>query len=90
MILSAEHLNKSFGGSVVLTDITAKIEDNDRIGLVGVNGAGKSTLLKIFTGRELPDDGELALSRQVSVGFLEQNSGLEGKKYPLGRDAAGV
>lgn len=79
MILSAEHLNKSFGGSVVLTDITAKIEDNDRIGLVGVNGAGKSTLLKIFTGRELPDDGELALSRQVSVGFLEQNSGLEGE-----------
>ncbi|MDD2955995.1 MAG: ABC-F family ATP-binding cassette domain-containing protein [Oscillospiraceae bacterium] len=78
MILSAEHLDKGFGGNTVLTDITAKIEDNDRIGLVGVNGAGKSTLLKLFTGRELPDAGSIALSNQVTVGFLEQNSGLEG------------
>lgn len=79
MILSAEHLNKSFGGNTILTDITVKIEDSDRIGLVGVNGAGKSTLLRLFTGQELPDDGELALSNRVTVGFLEQNSGLEGE-----------
>ncbi|HCU32759.1 MAG TPA: antibiotic ABC transporter ATP-binding protein, partial [Ruminococcaceae bacterium] len=44
MVLSIEQVNKSFGANVVLQDITAKIEDNDRIGLIGVNGAGKSTL----------------------------------------------
>ena len=41
MVLSIEQVNKSFGANVVLQDITAKIEDNDRIGLIGVNGAGK-------------------------------------------------
>ena len=50
MVLSIERLNKSFGANMVLQDIMAKIEDHDRIGLIGVNGAGKSTLLNLIVG----------------------------------------
>ena len=76
MVLSIEQVNKSFGANVVLQDITAKIEDNDRIGLIGVNGAGKSTLLNLIVGDLQPDTGVIAVGNGASIGFLRQNSGL--------------
>ena len=76
MVLSIEQVNKSFGANVVLQDITGKIEDHDRIGLIGVNGAGKSTLLNLIIGDLQADSGEIAMGHDVSIGFLRQNSGL--------------
>lgn len=77
MILSAENLYKSYGEKTILEEIHLKIEDNDRIGLIGINGAGKSTLLKLLTGREEPDSGEIARRSGAAVGMLEQNAGLD-------------
>ncbi len=76
MVLSIEQLNKSFGANAVLENITAKIEDGDRIGLIGVNGAGKSTLLNLIIGDLQADSGTIAVSTDVNIGFLRQNSGL--------------
>ena len=76
MVLSIEQVNKSFGANVVLQDITAKIEDNDRIGLIGVNGAGKSTLLNLIVGDLHPDTGVISIANGATIGFLRQNSGL--------------
>ena len=82
MLLSIDNVYKYFNGEAVLQNICAAVENNDRIGLVGKNGCGKSTLLKIITGKEDFDrtpDGKGAVSffGKASVGFLEQNSGLE-------------
>lgn len=77
MILSAIGISKSYGSNLVLNETDLKIEDNDRIGLVGVNGAGKSTLLNLLTQRELPDTGDVFISNNVTIGFLRQNSGLD-------------
>ena len=52
MILSMENISKIYNGKTILDNVCLTIEDNDRIGLVGVNGCGKSTLLKIITGKE--------------------------------------
>lgn len=76
MILSAENLYKSYGEKIILEEIHLKIEDRDRIGLIGINGAGKSTLLKLLTGKEDPDSGEIARRSGAVVGMLEQNAGL--------------
>jgi len=76
MILSLENITKSFGAHLVLSEVTAKIEDNDKIGLVGPNGAGKSTLLNIICQDLEVDGGTLSLSGK-SLGFLRQNSGLD-------------
>ena len=73
MVLSIEQLNKSFGANAVLENITAKIEDGDRIGLIGVNGAGKSTLLNLIIGDLQADSGTIAVSTDVNIGFLRQN-----------------
>jgi len=76
MILSLEKISKSYGASLVLSGITAKIEDTDKIGLIGPNGAGKSTLLNILHGDLEPDEGTVARADK-SFGFLRQNSGLD-------------
>ncbi len=75
MLLSLERVGKSYGASPVLENVTAKIEDGARIGLVGINGAGKSTLLEIIAKNLSHDAGDLAYS-DTRIGYLRQNSGL--------------
>ena len=83
MILSMENISKIYNGRTILDNVSLTIEDNDRIGLVGINGCGKSTLLRIITGKEEyesqpePNVPHLAITRASTVGFLEQNSGLD-------------
>lgn len=78
MLLSCTGLTKNFGEKlIILDDISFTVNEGDRIGLVGVNGAGKSTLLYLLTERYEPDEGVIAKSKSLSIGFLEQDSGLE-------------
>ena len=77
MLVAIDNLSKSFAGHQVLQNVSLKIEDRDRIGLIGANGAGKSTLLKMIVGALSPDEGEVAVTNNINIGFLEQNTGLE-------------
>lgn len=83
MILSLENVSKIYNGNTVLDNVALTIEDNDRIGLVGVNGCGKSTLLRIITGAEEPETqpepnvARVAVTKSASIGFLAQNTGLD-------------
>ena len=52
VILSAEHIKKSYTLKKLITDATLYIGEHDHIGVVGVNGTGKSTLLKLLCGLE--------------------------------------
>ncbi|MDE7278954.1 MAG: ATP-binding cassette domain-containing protein, partial [Oscillospiraceae bacterium] len=83
MVISLENISKFYNGNQVLKNVALTIEDSDRIGLIGINGCGKSTLLKIITGREEPETqpepnvARVALTKGTTIGFLEQNSGLD-------------
>ena len=77
MLLAATELTKSFGDKLILDNVSFSIEEGERIGLIGVNGAGKSTLLNLLTGKYEADSGEIARGSTLSLGYLEQNSGLE-------------
>lgn len=76
MIIDINGVSKSFGAKTVLTNIDLKIEDHDRIGLIGENGAGKSTLLNIIIGDLEYDTGTFAKGTGKKIGFLRQDSGL--------------
>lgn len=76
MIIDMNGISKSFGAKTVLTNIDLKIEDRDRIGLIGENGAGKSTLLNIIIGDLEYDTGTFAKGTGKKIGFLRQDSGL--------------
>ena len=77
MLLNLEQLGKSFGEKIVLENVTASVEREDRIGIVGQNGAGKTTLLKILTGEYTDYTGEFSLTHGVTLGYLAQNAKLD-------------
>ena len=77
ILLQASNISKSYGTRTVLSSISLMVQERDRIGLVGVNGAGKSTLLQIISGEMSYDDGEIFKAKDVRIGYLAQNTGLQ-------------
>jgi len=77
VLLSLENISKYFGDKLVLKDVSVSIEDKDRIGIIGRNGTGKTTLLNIICKKLAFDSGSLNISGKTTVGYLEQNSGLD-------------
>ena len=75
--ISLENVTKSFGSDLIFSGVTARVEDQDRIGLVGINGAGKTTLLNIITGALEPDGGTVTRGSSLSIGYQRQNAGLQ-------------
>ena len=72
-MLRVAGVSRSFGGQVVLDDVSLVVEGRDRVGVVGPNGVGKSTLLRILAGLERPDDGRVERApRGLTVGYLPQ------------------
>ena len=77
MLLTVQNLQKNFGVTVVLKDISCTVDKADRIGIIGENGAGKTTLIKLLTGEYTPDNGSLSFAAGATLGYLEQNSVLD-------------
>ena len=71
ILLSAQHIQKSFGGNTVLRDASLVLQDGQRLGLVGVNGSGKSTLMKIIAGLEPYDGGTLSMQKGLRLGIRQ-------------------
>jgi len=72
-MLNIHKVSISFQGDYLFEDITFRLGNGDRIGLVGKNGAGKSTLLKILSGEIEQDSGQIAAEKELSIGFLKQD-----------------
>ncbi|MED2038689.1 ABC-F family ATP-binding cassette domain-containing protein [Bacillus wiedmannii] len=77
ILLQVNALTKLYGAEMILANIKLEVQTKDRIALVGRNGAGKSTLLKIIAGELSHDGGEIIKPKDVSIGYLAQNTGLE-------------
>ncbi len=76
-MINVHKLSVSFAGEPLFSEISFRINPGDRIGLIGRNGAGKTTLLKILSGLMKGDAGELAVEKEVRVGFLKQDIDFE-------------
>ncbi|MEW7290233.1 ABC-F family ATP-binding cassette domain-containing protein [Aquimarina sp. 2304DJ70-9] len=72
-MLNIHNLSISFGGEYLFEEITFMLTPGDRVGLVGKNGAGKSTMLKILSKEQEPDSGQIAMDKEVKIGFLKQD-----------------
>lgn len=82
-MLTASGLSKSYGGRSLFENASLQINRGDRIGLIGANGAGKSTLFSLILKEASPDEGNVALERNVSIGFLPQESAPSGEETVL-------
>ena len=83
-LLRAADVSLAFGSRTLFHDLTLVVEEDERVGLVGVNGSGKSTLMRILAGELRPDGGELQLRRGARVTFLAQEP-----VFPAGATVAG-
>ncbi|MBR5792353.1 MAG: ABC-F family ATP-binding cassette domain-containing protein, partial [Ruminiclostridium sp.] len=76
-LLELKNLDKAFGAQKLFDDVSLRVEDGDRIALIGDNGTGKSTLLKIILGEELQDGGTVKQGGTVKTGYLPQQVKFE-------------
>jgi ATP-binding cassette, subfamily F, member 3 len=72
-MMNIHNLSISFQGEYLFEDITFKLVNGDRVGLIGKNGAGKSTMLKILSKEIEPDTGQIAADKELKIGFLKQD-----------------
>ncbi len=72
-MISVDAVGVEFSGSILFSDITFNINENDRIALMGKNGAGKSTLLKIIAGARKPTRGKVSAPKDSIIAYLPQH-----------------
>ena len=77
MILSCQNISKAFVENQVLKNVSFHIEDHEKAAIVGINGAGKTTLLRIIVGEMTPNDGQVVLAKDKTLGYLAQNSTVD-------------
>lgn len=80
-------ISKSFGSTIVLSDLSFDVPDGSTTALLGLSGSGKTTLLKLVCGLHFPDAGEISISNEVlqsgnldalrkKMGYVIQDGGL--------------
>ncbi len=72
-MIQLSNISKSFGSKTLFTNLDFRLNQGNRVGLVGRNGSGKSTLFKLVLGEESPDGGEILLPKGYKIGALKQH-----------------
>ena len=70
-----ENISKQNSHRILFFEASAALNRGEKIGLVGPNGAGKTTLFRMIAGEEVPDEGQVSIEKQVSVGYFNQDVG---------------
>ena len=73
-VLEVNNLAKSYDGEQVFSDISFKINNGDKVAIIGGNGVGKSTLLNIIMGQLEADSGEYKWGQTISTTYFPQNT----------------
>lgn len=71
-LLTAQNLTFGFLDGVLFKDAVFKVEESDRIGLIGANGTGKTSLFKLIIGEYTPERGGIVRGKDVRIGYMEQ------------------
>lgn len=71
VVISVQNLELRAGARLLMEDVTFRVDNGDKIGLVGRNGAGKTTMTKVLAGLALPAEG--TVTRSGSIGYLPQD-----------------
>jgi ATPase subunit of ABC transporter with duplicated ATPase domains len=74
-VIRLDQISKQHGPQILFVDASAAIFRGEKIGLVGPNGAGKSTVFRMIMREESPDDGQISIERNISIGYFNQDVG---------------
>ncbi|HJA26893.1 MAG TPA: ABC-F family ATP-binding cassette domain-containing protein [Candidatus Limosilactobacillus intestinigallinarum] len=78
--MRAEGLTSTYGEKTLFKDVNFIINENDRIGLIGVNGSGKTSLLNVISGVVSPEQGTITKPNDYTIGYLKQQPELDEDK----------
>ncbi|WP_066496126.1 ribosomal protection-like ABC-F family protein [Abyssisolibacter fermentans] len=82
LLFESVNIKKSFGDRVILKDINFKVQNGDRVAVVGNNGAGKTTLINIIVGSIEQENGFIIWHKKnVKIGYLRQSSYYSQDEY---------
>jgi ATP-binding cassette subfamily F protein uup len=73
-LVSLESVGKAYATTVVLDGVSLGVQAGERTGVVGRNGGGKTTLLRLLAGLDQPDQGRVARTGGLRVGYVDQRS----------------
>ncbi|MDD7814769.1 energy-dependent translational throttle protein EttA [Mycobacterium sp. CSUR Q5927] len=80
-VVEVEHLDKGFGGRLLIKDLSFTLPRNGIVGVIGPNGVGKTTLFKTIVGLEAPDSGTVKVGETVKLSYVDQSrAGIDPKK----------
>jgi ATPase subunit of ABC transporter with duplicated ATPase domains len=74
-VIRLDHVCTQHGGQILFMDASMAVFAGEKVGLVGPNGSGKSTVFRIIVGEEAPDSGQVAIDRDVVIGYFSQDVG---------------
>ena len=80
LAISINDLSLSYGTTPILQSVSFSLEENDKLGIIGVNGCGKSTLFRLILGEEEPTSGEVYISKGKTVGVLTQEGAFDSEE----------
>ncbi|MEW9050971.1 MAG: ribosomal protection-like ABC-F family protein [Neobacillus sp.] len=72
ILISVNHIAKSFGGNLIFKDLSFEVHEGSRVGIVGRNGSGKTTLLRLMAQFEMVDEGVIHWKKGLKIGYLAQ------------------
>src|SRR3974390_1085142 len=74
-MIRLDSISKQNGHQILFMEPSAALQRGEKVGLVGPNGAGKTTLFRMITGQDLPDEGQVAVDRGMTIGYFSQDVG---------------
>ena len=75
-VITLENVTKTYRGVTALDDVSLKVREGERLGIIGGSGSGKSTLLKLLTGLTSPTSGTVSVTKPIHMVFQDPKSSL--------------
>jgi ATP-binding cassette ChvD family protein len=72
-VVEIDHVSKSYGGRMLIDDLSFSVPRGGIVGIIGPNGVGKTTLFRMITGQEQPDNGSVTLGETVELAYVDQS-----------------
>src|SRR5438132_3795302 len=72
-MIAFNRISKQYGKQVLFVDASFQLNPGEKVGLVGPNGSGKTTLFRMIVGEESPDDGDVSVAKNVTIGYFRQD-----------------